>query len=138
MNKETIFLSVLLSFIASFLFYFMFGAGNITDYVVVKSIPVYPNSNDVRVYASSGFPDGSPSGDITFDTNDSTEAVLNFYKQELSKRGWQLEQESESPVYSYRTFTKTVAGKKFKAYVDKYSSINETSTRGWVSITHGK
>lgn len=69
----------------------MVMAGDLPDYVVAKSIPIYPHASNYKAYGSSGFPDGSPVGGVNFETMDRAETVMNFYETELPKRGWELQ-----------------------------------------------
>lgn len=59
------------------------------DYVVLATIPKYSNSENWKLDAGSGFPDGAPGGDISFETNANSDEIDNFYQNFLAKAGWQ-------------------------------------------------
>lgn len=65
------------------------GFSNPIDYFVAKTIPIYPQSHNVKVSASNGFPDGAPGATIELYTNSTQDQLLNFYSSKLTSRGWE-------------------------------------------------
>jgi len=139
-NVLVLLLVTILGLLTSFAFYFYFGAGNITDLLVAKTIPKYPNATSWLVSATTGFPDASPSGNISFETNDTGDSVIDYYKMELEKLGWTKQATSSVPGYApYATFKKTIGGTTFTAHVTKDQTIQYSSQRGRFSIvSHGR
>ena len=72
---------MLLSILFAFLVY------DPIDYVIAKSIPVYPNAREYEVTSSSAFPGGTPAATVRFYTDDPVQTTSDFYRTELSK-GW--------------------------------------------------
>lgn len=137
-SKKVIVLSIVLSALVSFFFKSYFWLLDIPDYVVVKSIPIYPNVFTWRITSFNGFPTGSTGGYLNFETEDSTESVLKFYETELGKLGWELNESLSYENSSWRHFEKTIAGRRFGAYVSKVSPFYNLSTSGFVKISHRK
>lgn len=135
MGKFLTFLFLILTgLILSFFFYLKFGAGDISDFVVAKTIPRYPNSSSWSVTASSGFPDGSPGGDIYFETADNAQSVANFYEDILPKQGWSTTQTGSY----YAIFNKNVGTTTFTVNVEKNESIYSQSKRVTIWVGHGR
>lgn len=105
-------LGISISIVLSFYFLLQFGFGNISDYIVGKSIPRYPNVSSWKVSATNGFPDGSPSGNITYKTNDTAKSVFTYYKQALPLLGWQLAQDVPSKRPGQAGYYQQIAFKK--------------------------
>lgn len=59
------------------------------DYIVAKTVPIYPQSHNVKVSASNGFPDGAPGATIELYTNSTQDQLLNFYSSKLTSQGWE-------------------------------------------------
>lgn len=59
------------------------------DYFVAKTVPIYPQSQNVKVSASNGFPDGAPGSTIEFYTNSTQDQLLNFYSSKLKSQSWE-------------------------------------------------
>lgn len=135
-SKRVIVFSIVLSALASFFFKFYFWGIDIPDYIVVKSIPIYPNVSTWRINSFNGFPTGATGGYLNFETEDSTESVLRFYETELGKLGWELNQSLIDESFYSRHFEKTIAGRRFGAYVDKNRQLYKLSTSGFVGISH--
>lgn len=63
--------------------------GNVAGFSYLKiAVPYYPDAMDWNVDASNGFPGSDPSEVVVFNTYDSGEKVINFYKEKLIKSGW--------------------------------------------------
>ena len=106
-NSLLIVLIIIISILASLLTSLSLGSGDIKDYIIVKTIPQYPNASKWEANVSSGFPYGSPDGEIIFQTNDEATQVFDFYKKELGGRGWSID---DSP---FTDNTANTAGSKF-------------------------
>lgn len=60
------------------------------DYLVAKTIPIYPQSTYIKVSSKSAFPDSpEPSADIQFYTDANQNQLLNFYGSKLKSQGWE-------------------------------------------------
>lgn len=65
-----------------------------------QSPPLYPSAQRVDVqYINAG--EVKPEQLVSFETNDSTQTVLGFYKDVLAKDGWTLSPELSSPDRLY-------------------------------------
>lgn len=126
------FLSVLiitLFNLLAFLFFFLYFNGRDTsDYLVGRSIPKYPFATEYKVRASSGFPDGFPSGSISFKTNDKAEQVINYYRNKLTENNWEpISNDAPLPKAWYpivsdiyeATFQKVIGLQKFIITIKK-------------------
>lgn len=72
--------------------------GDLKDRRKAMSIPKYPNATNWKVMSSCGIPgEGSCAANIFFFTNDSREAVFNYYRNEFPKRGISFSKESSPP-----------------------------------------
>ncbi len=65
------------------------GFSDPIDYFVAKTVPIYPQSSNVKVSASSGFPDGAPGATIELYTNSTQDQLLYFYSSKLKSQGWE-------------------------------------------------
>ncbi len=109
-----------------------FAGGDKPDYLIAKSITEYPAASQYRVSATSGFPDGSPGGDISFETTDKAEQIMDFYKNEFAQNGWTLvsnsgptlDQYSKMEQYETR-YQKNLGFYKFNASVHKSETKRE-------------
>lgn len=80
-----LFFGLFLSFIIAIFFYL----GDTPDYVVGATIPKYEYAKSWKLTANSGFPDGSATGTIKFETEVLPSIVFEFYDEYLTKHGWQ-------------------------------------------------
>ena len=127
---------LILSLLTSLAFYLIFGGGNITDLVIAKSVPRYPNATKWDVSASNCFISAcDPGGIVFYITNDTAESVINFYVLELEKEGWdntEINLEYGNPGSA--SFEKELNGAKYTLRVSNDRSLQYDSTQGGISI----
>lgn len=124
----------LLGLIISGFFYLSFSSGNISFYIIAKTVPKYPNSTSWNVSAGTGWPDSSPSSEILFKTNDKAQSVVSFYRQELPKEGWVEESYADEVSITYASFIKNFGNKRFVLNVSKDNSLINKQVRGSITI----
>ncbi|HLL60299.1 MAG TPA: hypothetical protein VK338_01150, partial [Candidatus Nitrosocosmicus sp.] len=108
------------------------------DHTLAESIPRYPNATNYRISSGSGFPDGVPSTEIYFQTNDSDDVVINWYISTLKKQGWKVVNRNdrkndlkEANVEMWKINKNTI----YTINVHKYDYSDNNAIRDKVSIS---
>lgn len=140
-------LIILVGSIFSLILYFTLVPQPIYDYLVAKTIPVYPNLNESsyfeiskqfqpmqntpltkpdvwKIEAHVPFTD-HPSASINFTKGDHPKKVIEYYTHVLQKQGWVIgsnsfkESQIKNPLsdYYYEVFKKTIGGRDFETSI---------------------
>lgn len=130
-------LIVLVGSIFSLFLFFTLVPQPIYDYLVAKTIPVYPNLsyslvekttsntqtklNTWTIEANTAFPDGLAHASIDFTTEDHPKKVIEYYIDALQKQGWVIgsnsfkESQIKDPLPNYyEVFTKVINNRMFE------------------------
>lgn len=126
MFKKRRILIIIVLVILSVALYIGIKYASIDYYLVAKSIPIYPTAIGPQVSGQSAEPlYPTRYGWITFQTNDSQENILNFYKDALAKKGWNFKEtnvipkSSDQSVFYNSTFEKTILFRTFKLTINQ-------------------
>lgn len=79
--------------------YLLFGfCRAIPDRIEAKKISEYPYATFWRITDRCGWPDGSPYASIYFQTDKTPDEVFQFFKNELARQDWDLEEEGDMSI----------------------------------------
>ncbi len=87
--------------------------GDIPDRLEAVKIPKYPNATEWSITAFSSWPDGTPSAQICLKTTDNEDAVFSYYRNELSKNGWNVSQVENDKIVTRQNHIKINKGKRY-------------------------
>lgn len=98
----------------------------------VENLPIYHNALNIKVVRGTG----ADKNITTYTTLHTTDAVLDFYKDVLTRNGWALEKQRYSDALAF-SYTKKPDGAVYGIYVVATSSgANRTSVTVRLQITY--